>query len=945
MKDVHILYLHYRILELRSFCNYTYDADAFFILFLNKLAAWRFFALILGRYEMKRSRKNLVFTLTFTFILMALLVIFTSKVIFRTAFSSVQELGDDKATAITADLENYIDTAKSVLWVAADTVDHMVGKGATNEQIIEYITRESEKTEMQFDASYTGIYGYIEGEYVDGVGWIPPEDYNPTERDWYKTSVAAKGEVVIVSPYVDAQTGSVIISIGRALSGYKNALALDLTLDGVQEIVEDITINGYGSGFIVNNDGLVIAHHDKSENGKNYDEMEEHHALFQKVKSVGKGCFETEMNGDVCTVFVDQVMEQWYLVIIIKNSELYKAPMYLLLVSIVINLVVFLLISTFYLIGYRSETKFNTRMEEMKEIERKKDYEAKVLKLEKSAADSANKAKSDFLADMSHEIRTPINAILGMNEMILHESGEADIKDYASNIKSAGTTLLSIINSILDFSKIEDGRMSLVPAEFDTTKLINDLVHSISERAKEKQLELKLDIDETLPSRLLGDDVRISQVIMNLLTNAVKYTEKGYVKLSIKNMASGGDEKKLLVSVKDTGIGIRKEDIDKLAISFERVDEKRNRHIEGTGLGISIVTRLLIMMKSELKIKSEYGKGSEFYFELPIDVVDPTPIGKYEPNGRQKSRTELLRINMSAPKAKVILTDDNEMNRKVAANLMKLFGIKPTMCESGRKTIEEMTKNRYDILFLDHMMPEMDGIETLKLLKDKYILGNTKVVALTANAVVGAREQYIGSGFDDYLSKPIQIPELENILRRYLDENLIEAPIEPGETKREKQNDSKVKQEENQGVNNLKRDASEDRIVSGDVTDMSGSSGEHGKMERLREIGISVETGISYCGEDEDFYLEVLNDYVAAVSDRIEKLTGFLNDENMKDYKILIHSVKSSAKTIGDMSLFEKAKDLEAAASAGNLSYVKEKHDPVLKEYRDMASAIGKIIN
>ena len=247
---------------------------------------------------MKKSRNNLVITLTITFVLMSLLVIFTSRVIFRTAFSSVQELGENKATAITADLENYLDTAKSVLWVAADSVDHMVANGATDEEIVEYITRESTNTEQQFDESYTGIYGVIRGNYVDGVGWVPPKDYDPTMRDWYKTTVGGKGDVVIVSPYVDAQTGNVIISVGRALSDNNNALALDLTLSGVQEIVEDIQINGYGYGYVVNNDGMVIAHPDKSQNGQNYSEIPEQKEFFQKVAETGKGTFNTKIDGE-----------------------------------------------------------------------------------------------------------------------------------------------------------------------------------------------------------------------------------------------------------------------------------------------------------------------------------------------------------------------------------------------------------------------------------------------------------------------------------------------------------------------------------------------------------------------------------------------------------------------------------------------------------------------
>ena len=424
---------------------------------------------------MKRNRRALILTLVATFILMALLVTYTTRLMYRSSSSYVHDLGNDKASAITADLENYLDTAKSVLWVTADTVDHMIANGASNEEIVEYITRESANTSAQFDESYTGIYGVIRGEYVDGVGWVPPDDYDPTVRDWYRSAIEADGQPVIASPYVDAQTGNVIISVVQSLSDRNNVLGLDLTLSDVQEIIEGIQIDGNGYGYILNYDGMVIAHPDLEEKGKNYSEIPERAGVFEKAVEVGKGNFNMKVDGRECTVFVDEVLDQWHLIIVIESSSLLDDTVNILTVSILINLVVFGLISAFYIIGYRYERRMNRRIEEMKDIEQKKDYEAKLLKLEKSAADSANKAKSDFLADMSHEIRTPINAVLGMNEMILRESEDEQIIEYASNIKSAGTTLLSIINNILDFSKIEDGKMTLVPVEFDVAELIGNL--------------------------------------------------------------------------------------------------------------------------------------------------------------------------------------------------------------------------------------------------------------------------------------------------------------------------------------------------------------------------------------------------------------------------------------------------------------------------------------
>ena len=848
---------------------------------------------------MRNNRKTLSLTLTATFILVALLVTYTTRLMYLSSYLHTYEIGNDKAAAITADIENYLETARSVLWVAADTVDHMVAKGATYEEIVEYITRESTNTASQFDSSYTGIYGYINGRYVDGVGWKPPEDYDPTVRDWYKEAVAAGGEPLVVNPYVDAQTGNVIISICKALSNKNDVLGLDLTLSGVQETVEDIQISGNGYGFILNYDGTVIAHKDSSEKGKNYSEDPDRKELYEAMMSTEKGNFEMVIDGKKCTVFVDEVLNQWHLAIVVEKSALLKSTWSVLTVSVLVGLLVFALISVFYIIGYRHERKVNKRMEEMNANEQKREYEAKLLMLEKKAADSANKAKSDFLADMSHEIRTPINAVLGMNEMILRESKDDQILEYSSNIKSAGNTLLSIINNILDFSKIEDGKMTLVPVEFDVAELINNLVNTISERARLKGLEFIVEVDETIPSKLYGDDVRISQIVMNLLTNAVKYTESGSVTLRVRNNGTAGGDAKLRFEVADTGIGIKDEDLSKLFESFKRIEEKRNRHIEGTGLGISIVCKLLAMMDSKLDVESKYAIGSTFGFDLRLRIVDQEPVGRYD--GRKKTVSgHGEEVHLHAPDARVLVTDDNAMNLKVAENFMKIFGIKPVTCSSGKETIELMKKDKFDIVFLDHMMPQMDGIETLKVLKDEDLLNGATVIALTANAVVGAEGQYLSAGFDGYLSKPITIQDLEKTLRKYLPQGSDEERAQ---------------------------DAEEEKPVSV-------------SLDKVRSLGLNIDAGLMYTCSDEDFYLELLTDYARSADDKCSELSSYLEKGDLKNYEILVHSLKSASKTVGADELSDRAKALEEASRDQNTDFVNANHEAFVTGFRELAAKI-----
>lgn len=403
------------------------------------------------------------------------------------------------------------------------------------------------------------------------------------------------------------------------------------------------------------------------------------------------------------------------------------------------------------------------------------DYEAlintlKELELEKKRADTANSYKSIFLANMSHEIRTPINAVLGMNEMIMRESKDDNILEYSANIQSSGRTLLSIINSILDFSKIEGGKMEIIPVRYNTAMVINDAINSVAERAKNKGLEFETDIDEGLPAVLLGDDVRIRQVIMNLLTNAVKYTEKGTVSFSVRRGEQTSREITLKVKVSDTGIGIRPEDMERLCESFERLDEGRNHDIEGTGLGMAIVGTLLKLMGSEIKIKSVYGEGSEFSFDLKQEILDPRPMGHYaQHNVSETKENRVWQVTLNAPEARVLVVDDTDMNLKVIHSMLGLFGIEPDESKSGTDAIEKMRNNTYDVVFLDHLMPIMDGVETLhKLNEEKLVPEGTAVIALTANAIEGAKEMYMKEGFDDYLSKPVSVEQLEKKLKEYL---------------------------------------------------------------------------------------------------------------------------------------------------------------------------------
>ncbi|MBR6221830.1 MAG: response regulator [Lachnospiraceae bacterium] len=396
----------------------------------------------------------------------------------------------------------------------------------------------------------------------------------------------------------------------------------------------------------------------------------------------------------------------------------------------------------------------------------------------------ANEAKSQFLANMSHEIRTPINGIIGMNTMLLEEldNGNSEaIREYAKNINSASQTLLSIINDILDISKIESGKMEVIPTEYELFSVLNDCYNMTLTRANKKNLSFVMDIDEKLPSMLYGDEVHIRQIINNFLSNAVKYTHEGKVTLRMREVSREGKDITLKFEIEDTGIGIKDEDKDKLFMNFSRVDEKKNRNIEGTGLGLSLTHKLVELMEGDIQVESEYGKGSVFTVTLAQKIVNDEPIGSFSTKYEEYIKSSnTANVNVSFPDAKLLVVDDVKMNVTVFKGLLKKTGAKIDEAYSGEECLKLIVDNHYDIIFLDHMMPEMDGVETLKRIKasNNHKNVDTPVIVLTANAIVGAREEYMKDGFVDYLSKPVQQSALVDMICEYIPRKYIIETVE-----------------------------------------------------------------------------------------------------------------------------------------------------------------------
>lgn len=522
------------------------------------------------------------------------------------------------------------------------------------------------------------------------------------------------------------------------------------------------------------------------------------------------------------------------------------------------------------------------------------------IKRVRQQAERASIAKSEFLANMSHEIRTPMNAIIGLNDIIMEDCEDTEIYGHAKDVQSAAKNLLAIINDILDLSKVEAGKMELVYVNYYLKTVVDEIIGMMDMAASQKGLLLKYECDKTIPCRYNGDDGRIKQILINILSNAIKFTTKGYVRVYITGKPGKSAEEELLTfHVEDTGCGIRKEDLGKIFEDFRQVDSKRNRSAEGTGLGLAIVKHLVELMEGTIEVKSTYGQGTTVMITIPQKIIDRSPIAEMPelPQSEQKV-TDFF----TAPGMKVLIVDDNVINRKVARSFLKNYGFDLTEAESGPEAIELVRGERYDLIFMDHMMPGMDGIEAAEIIRrDCGENGVAPVmIALTANAMEGMREHFLSCGFQDFIAKPLDRKELNQLLLRWVPE--------------------KYRQSENR----------EEEIEPFDPL-------------AVQIEGVDMDAAMEYFSGDEESFIELLEIYCVDGRHKIDLLRELVESDILR-YQIEVHGLKSASANIGAMKVSAMARAQENAAAQGDREFIAEQFPFLLAEYEMILENIEQFL-
>jgi len=668
---------------------------------------------------------------------------------YRTTKENIHLQGHINAVESAREFDNYLLVRKNTVMLAGHVVDEMIREGLPHEEILEYMTNESQSIKKSIDKDYTGLYGWISGEYCDGDGWVPDDDYVPTERPWYLETVADDSEVTFVRPYLDEQTNTVLTTMAQRLSDGVSVIALDVTLSRIEEITRDIAEHSPGSfGIVLDKTGQVIAHSDPSELGKNY--LEETDTLGAALADIlyhsGSRQFDLRFGDQKYVVFVEGIEGGWLAVSLIETDVFYR-PLEIILTVLAILMILEAVV--FVSILYNQSEK-------------------NLAIASAEAAHSANRAKSRFLSRMSHEIRTPINAIIGLDSLALHdESISPRTRDELTKIGSSARHLLALVNDILDMSRIESGRLELREEVFSFTEFLDQICVIVGGQCDEKGLKFTCVRGESLGMAYIGDHLKLKQVLINILGNSVKFTDPpGEITFLVEQTACTADHADLRFTMTDTGIGMDPEFLPKLFEAFSQEDGDNTSRYGGSGLGMAISKSFVEMMGGTIAVESEKGVGTTFTVSVRLGRAEDAEIPKEDAG---EASTE----GLSLEGLHLLLVEDQEMNAEVLTDLLELEGMSSEWAENGQIAVDlfaKSEKGHFDAILMDMRMPVMDGLTATREIRklSRPDAASIPIIALSANAFEEDVKQCLEAGMDQHLSKPVDMDKLKSALAALL---------------------------------------------------------------------------------------------------------------------------------------------------------------------------------
>ncbi|MDR1180254.1 MAG: response regulator [Spirochaetales bacterium] len=926
----------------------------------------------------------------FVFLAFMLMVLVSFLFVSSIVEDQVRSNAEEISHVIEGKIRSNMREAEVVLMSTAELIRSRMDAGQSVREIRRYIQEMTKWfVRPESNTGVMDIRAYIQGHYITGIGRESPHAYNTWEWPWYIDALAAGDSITRSEPYKDSQSGTLIITLSKTIrsSGGEiyGVLAVPMNLDIIAGDVKRLHFAQRGYGMLLNRNFIILVHPNAKYPGQSFRDISEEHAkIAEELLAAGDGSVSakrvTDAWGVPVAISFRQIFTGWYIGVATPVSNYYQTA-YLMAAILSLLGLAFMCILSLFLIR---------------------------MSIAKHQSDEENKSKSSFLARMSHEIRTPMNSILGMTELLLRKNISSEINDYLSVISQSGQTLLAIINDILDFSKITAGKLRVEPRKYQVSSMINDTISVIRMRIMEKSLDFLVSVDNMIPAQLIGDDIRIRQILINILNNAIKYTPAGYIALDIRRKNVEKDRMELVLSVSDSGIGIKEEDISHLFSDFTRLDMNRNQHIEGTGLGLVITNILCQAMGGSVSVSSEYGKGSVFTATIPqtfenskklalvheaekkrILFFEDRPLifdsivysfhnlglnpicfrnfqdfctelatGDYEfafissrhasecihipgknnlqtqlvilvevgdisffreiksimmpvyclpianvinnVNDEENSKTLRFRFGFSAPAAKILIVDDISSNLRVAKELMAPYKMEIHTCLSGVEAIKLIQQNRYDIVFMDHMMPNMDGLEATAAIRalgdtDEYYR-NVPIIALTANAIVGQQDLFLQRKMNDFIAKPIEVKQLNTVLERWIpaEKKIIAKP--------------------------------EEEPVRAAV--------------HIRISGIDTEAGLVNVNNSLDVYMDILGEFCRNAADIRTQIEQARNENSMPLYISSMHALKGMSWSIGALELGDAAEQMEKAAKAADLETLQQKTSDLLRDIAALTSNI-----